>query len=77
METLKKFTTTHFENVDENKSDYYDEDDKLEESFEMEINEEFELKFEFNSVIHLVFQYCKILNKSNFVDFGGLCCLKY
>ena len=39
----KKNTTTHFENIDESESDYDDEDGELEESFELEIDEELKL----------------------------------
>ena len=50
----KKNTTTHFENIDESESDYDDEDGELEESFELEIDEELKLKTKF-----------QMFNKSN------------
>ena len=61
----KKNTTTHFENIDESESDYDDEDGELEESFELEIDEEFKVKTEFNIVINRVRECCKMFNKSN------------
>ena len=49
-----KKNTTHFENIDESESDYGDEDGELEESFELEIDKELELKTEFHVVINRI-----------------------